>query len=152
VRLSQQAPEVPVDDISAYHLAEGTWRPRAETEVCFVTVSASSAPARARVATRGLLDDWLTEPQVDDALLVVSELVTNAVRHTPRDVVTLRLGRTVHRVRGEMCDDGPGFDVVLKRPAPTDLGGRGLLLVDALVSRWGASVVRGHCVWFEMDL
>jgi hypothetical protein len=51
-----------------------------------------------------------------------------------------------------MCDDGPGFDVVLQRPAPTDPSGRGLLLVDKLASRWGTSVVDGHCVWFEMDL
>jgi anti-sigma regulatory factor (Ser/Thr protein kinase) len=155
VRLKARSAGVDGHDTFAYHLARGTWRPLAETEACFVSVSTSKAPAAARAAARDLLGGRLTPSQVDDALLVVSELVTNAVRHAPRGAdarVTLHLGRTGRCLRGEMCDDGPGFDVVLQRPAPTDPGGRGLLLVDTLVSRWGTSVADGHCVWFETDL
>ncbi|MCW2995964.1 MAG: serine/threonine protein phosphatase [Conexibacter sp.] len=145
----------PAGDAFAYHLAQSSWQPPAETEVCFVSVAERSAPARGRVATRALLDGWLTPAQVGDALLLVSELMTNAVRHAPHGAgatVTLRLGRTGHCVRGEMSDDGPGFDVALERPRSTDSGGRGLLLVDALASRWGASMASGHCVWFELDV
>jgi anti-sigma regulatory factor (Ser/Thr protein kinase) len=156
VRLIEQAPP-PADagEAYAYHLAQSTWEPPAETEVCFVSVAEFSAPARGRVATRALLEGWLTPAQVDDALLVVSELMTNAVRHVSHGVdatVTLRLGRTGRCVRGEMSDGGPGFDVALERPRSTDSGGRGLLLVDTLASRWGASIASGHCVWFEMDV
>jgi anti-sigma regulatory factor (Ser/Thr protein kinase) len=155
MRLKARSAAADGHDTFAYHLAQGTWRPLAETEACFVSASASKAPAGARAATRDLLGGRLTASQVGDALLVVSELVTNAVRHAPggaHATVTLHLGRTGLCLRGEMCDDGPGFDVVLQRPAPADAGGRGLLLVDTLVSRWGTSVVDGHCVWFEMDL
>ena len=83
-----------------------------------------------------------------DLCLVVSELVTNAVTHG-QGSVRLRLQCDAGAVRGEVIDEGGGFESELREPGPFDAHGRGLLLVDRLTTRWGVHEGTTH-VWFEM--
>nr|WP_173937377.1 ATP-binding SpoIIE family protein phosphatase [Streptomyces chartreusis] len=106
-----------------------------------------SAPGRARRLARRTLSRWNLEDLGDSVELLVSELVTNAVRHTSRPV-TLRLMRT-DVLRCEIGDDAPELPR-LRRARPTDENGRGLYLVSRLAMRWGAArLSTGKIVWFE---
>jgi anti-sigma regulatory factor (Ser/Thr protein kinase) len=85
--------------------------------------------------------------------LLTSELVTNAVRHgstDPHESILLSARKVDGSVRVEVCDEGlTRFDADPDGRDIMEPGGNGLVLVDALASRWG--VIRGHpkCVWFE---
>ncbi|MFH9003181.1 SpoIIE family protein phosphatase [Streptomyces afghaniensis] len=106
-----------------------------------------AAPGRARRLARRTLSRWNLEELGDSVELLVSELVTNAVRHTSRPV-TLRLLRT-DVLRCEIGDDAPELPR-LRRARPTDENGRGLYLVSRLAMRWGAArLSTGKIVWFE---
>jgi serine phosphatase RsbU (regulator of sigma subunit) len=106
-----------------------------------------SAPGQARRLARRTLSRWNLEELGDSVELLVSELVTNAVRHTSRPV-TLRLLRT-DVLRCEIGDDAPELPR-LRRARPTDENGRGLYLVSRMAMRWGAArLSTGKIVWFE---
>ncbi|HEY9372551.1 SpoIIE family protein phosphatase, partial [Streptomyces sp.] len=109
-----------------------------------------AAPGRARRLARRALARWDLEELTDSVELLVSEVVTNAVRYAERPV-TLRLLRT-DVLRCEVGDDSPHLPT--QRPArDTDESGRGLAVVDALSSRWGVvPLYGGKAVWFEIDL
>jgi DNA-binding NarL/FixJ family response regulator len=120
--------------------------------VARMSTSLPSAAASAGSARRFVRDviDAATEEVMTDVELLVSELVINAVVHassSPRvDVV---LGRDRYRV--EVYDDDPTMPE-LREPGIADRGGRGILLLDRLASRWGAEPHgRGKVVWFERD-
>jgi anti-sigma regulatory factor (Ser/Thr protein kinase) len=82
--------------------------------------------------------------------MIVTELVTNAVRHGPGGPVEVAIYAGGNGMRGEVADPGPGIDHYgLDRRKATEEGGRGLFLVDALSDRWGLSVDRSR-VWFEV--
>jgi anti-sigma regulatory factor (Ser/Thr protein kinase) len=95
------------------------------------------------------LTGWACGHLADDAALLVSELVTNAVIHARSDVV-LRLWRTDSGIRVEIAerDSQP----VTARPVnPEALGGRGLYLVETLARDWGVRPAEpGKTVWFEL--
>ncbi|MFF1543341.1 SpoIIE family protein phosphatase [Streptomyces sp. NPDC058291] len=107
--------------------------------------------ARARAAVRERLRDWRLDALADPAELMVSELVTNALRHSRRRPVALRL------VRGDtlLCeveDDDHELPNLLSA-GPGDEAGRGLRVVSALARGWGASrTAEGKSVWFELTL
>lgn len=84
------------------------------------------------------------------AVLLTSELVTNAIRYGAPPV-TLRAGVSRRgALRVEVQDDEPGA-VVARRAKLDDVGGRGLQLVDSLADRWGYRSTRsGKRVWFEL--
>jgi anti-sigma regulatory factor (Ser/Thr protein kinase) len=89
-------------------------------------------------------------PEVcEDAVLVVSELVTNCVRHAAANftvVVETRGGR----LRVEVSDSGGGWPVV-RHPGSSEPTGRGLQIVHALSDEWGVDHGRGRTtVWFTM--
>ncbi len=91
--------------------------------------------AMARAAVLWRLDREMTET----ALLLVSELATNAIRHgSPPVRLSLRLDRD--RLRVEVTDSSPTLPE-LSRPGPNQIGGRGLQIVQLLSARWGASAV-----------
>ncbi|MFK8907118.1 SpoIIE family protein phosphatase [Streptomyces sp. YS-3] len=107
-----------------------------------------SAPGRARRLARRALDRWGLEELTDSVELLVSEVVTNAVRYAERPV-TLRLLRT-DVLRCEVGDDSPQLPRQ-RRARDTDEGGRGLFLVNRLARRWGATRLSGgKVVWFEL--
>lgn len=81
----------------------------------------------------------------DDILLILSELVTNSVRHaTDTDEVLVSIRATEDNVRLEVTDRGQGF----APSSPTR--GKGLHIVDRLADRWGVSVDDACTVWVEL--
>ncbi|MFJ4710885.1 SpoIIE family protein phosphatase [Streptomyces sp. NPDC088785] len=107
-----------------------------------------TAPSRARRLARSALARWGLEELTDSVELLVSEVVTNAVRYASRPV-TLRLLRT-DVLRCEVGDDVPQLPRQRQARA-TDEGGRGLFLVNRLARRWGATrLSTGKVVWFEL--
>jgi anti-sigma B factor antagonist len=123
------------------------------------------APSRARSTVRELLRNALEQSVLSSVVLMTSELVTNAVRHSmasdSSSIVGLRVVQFHDCVRVEVDDPGPGFDPatqVLERvPVPgPDQGGRGLFVVDRSAHRWGVRRLendRGQrfSVWFEIE-
>ena len=108
-----------------------------------------SAPGRARRLARRALSRWGLEEMTDSVELLVSEVVTNAVRYASRPI-TLRLLRT-DVLRCEVGDDVPQLPR-LRQARATDEGGRGLYLVNRLARRWGATrLSTGKVVWFELN-
>ena len=109
------------------------------------------AGARARALVRDALRDWGLVAIFDDAALVVTELVTNAITHGG-SAFRLQLSRTSGAFRIEVVDDGEGTP----EPQPQDTeaeGGRGIMLVDAMSSSWGVeNVPQGKLVWAEIAI
>ncbi len=96
----------------------------------------------------------LPESVLDDLRLVVSELVSNSIRHSTGDpdaLIRLRVWMSAEAVRIEAADTGRGFDPMVR---PSQSGsGWGLLLVGRLATRWGvAASDAGTTVWFERSL
>ncbi|WP_432092815.1 SpoIIE family protein phosphatase [Streptomyces sp. bgisy100] len=107
-------------------------------------------PGRARELTRRVLERWGLESMLDTTELMVSEVVTNAVRYASRPIA-LRLLRT-DVLRCEVGDDSPQVPR-MRRALAGDEGGRGLFLVDQLARRWGATrLSTGKVVWFEQPI
>jgi anti-sigma regulatory factor (Ser/Thr protein kinase) len=110
------------------------------------------APSRARTALLGL-DGSLAEMRQPVGLLV-SELVTNAVKHGGADeerCISIRLDCSPGRVHAEVVDDGPGFEPRMGRRIDPLEDGFGFALVDQIADRWGVHVEDGTRVWFEID-
>ncbi|MEV4787853.1 ATP-binding protein [Streptomyces tuirus] len=108
--------------------------------------------ARSRLAGSGIQAD---EPLAETLILLVSELVTNAVVHTGRPaVLRLSLPHAVTEgttVRLEVADHS-GRAPVPRCAGDDATGGRGLALVDGLADRWGWSVeATGKRIWCELD-
>jgi len=100
------------------------------------------------------------DQQVDEALafdvrLLVSELVTNSVRHAdigPEDSILLKVALSDASVRVEVVDTGPGFELPdeAEGDAAAEEGGWGIFFVKQLADRYGADRDGGR-VWFEID-
>jgi anti-sigma regulatory factor (Ser/Thr protein kinase) len=90
----------------------------------------------------------------DDVALLVTELVTNAVRHGgagPDRPLRLELVRHNGRVRVEVVDEGNHFEAPSRPVGGDSAGGWGLFLVDRIAERWGVCPASaGTCVWFEV--
>ncbi|MEY9943724.1 SpoIIE family protein phosphatase [Kitasatospora sp. GAS1066B] len=123
----------------------------AETEVATWTLAVDRAEVRrARRLVRDQLAAWQLSALSDTTELLVSELVTNAVR-VARDYVQLQLIR-VDKLLVEVSDDNHNLPSL--EPAESmDENGRGLNLVSKLAERWGtARKAVGKVVWFEQPL
>lgn len=113
-------------------------------------VDAGSAAAARRAVEGGLSLEGET---LETVKLLVSELVTNSVRHAglpPSAEIGLRARAGGGLVRVEVTDAGPGFDPA-NCPEPSEAGGWGLRLVDAMADRWGVEITPVVRVWFELD-
>ncbi|MFF4179563.1 SpoIIE family protein phosphatase [Streptomyces sp. NPDC001750] len=109
-----------------------------------------TAPRQARSLIRQTLNRWGLDELSDSVELLVSEVVTNAVRYAERPV-TLRLLRTDF-LRCEVGDDAPQLPRQ-RRARGMDERGRGLVVVNRLARRWGATrLSTGKVVWFELTL
>ena len=112
----------------------------------------SAATARQAV---GELSHALPEDVLGDVRLLVSELVTNALRHAglgDDERIALAVGVTDQAVRVEVTDHGRGFDPSAVPSDPEAAEGWGLYLVATLSDRWGAeSNGDATRVWFELD-
>jgi len=116
--------------------------------------SSTEAAAEARRALDGLAGK-LPDRRMRDLRLLVSELVTNAVRHAglaPGDRIRLRIDVRTRALRVEVHDPGRGFEPRPPRPDPARASGWGLFLVDELADRWGLEgAAPGTSIWFELD-
>lgn len=121
-----------------------------EAEVPLPSRPESAATAR-RLAQVVVLRQWgLTPKMTEDAVLLVSELVGNAVRHTGARVFGLRMRRRRGWIRIEVRDPSRGLPCLMP-VQEMDVSGRGLFLVDKLSDRWGVDLLpRGKTTWFEM--
>jgi anti-sigma regulatory factor (Ser/Thr protein kinase) len=126
------------------------WAPRVEEALaCWDLRVEPRAAAAARALTRTALLRWrIGDPAgAADIVLMVDELVTNAVQHG-RGPVRLRLSVGDARVRGEVTDASPVIPQP-GRPGPDGEDGRGLLLVTALADEFGVTPGGyGKVVWF----
>jgi anti-sigma regulatory factor (Ser/Thr protein kinase) len=107
---------------------------------------------RARHLVGSSLDRWGVPDDDGVAVLLVSELVTNALRY---GVQPMRLvaRRADGAVRVEIHDGRTGEAPRVQHAAPDATAGRGMMLVDALATRWGWSEFGGSKqVWFEIDV
>jgi anti-sigma regulatory factor (Ser/Thr protein kinase) len=104
----------------------------------------------ARRFVRDTLELWGCSEFVDSAVLVVSEIFTNAVLHGSGDPEVVLL---LHADRVEVQVHDAEISPPVKRTArPEDLSGRGLGIVDSLCDTWGSvPLVRGKCVWCSLD-
>jgi anti-sigma regulatory factor (Ser/Thr protein kinase) len=115
------------------------------------------AVAMARDLVARVVDDSsVSTDRVDDVRLLVSEVVTNALRHAGLDdsgSIALAVDVSHDRVRVEVADRGPGFDPgALREPSVDQVGGWGLVLVEQLSDRWGVERNDPNLVWFELRL
>lgn len=113
--------------------------------------------AKASFHARRWLDerirDRLPPNRVDDACLAVSEVVTNAVRHSGarQAPVEIRVRAHDRTVRVEVQDAGPGFEPGrLGPPDPVRGSGYGLQILERVTDRWGLSGRSPTTVWFEL--
>ncbi|MEV1081949.1 ATP-binding protein [Streptomyces sp. NPDC050211] len=151
-------------------MAEGsiTFAWGAMTSTGFVALSASAGnqavesgfevdflPAEIRTGqmrqiTRAQLSQWDLTMLTDDATLVVSELVTNAIKHGKGRPVGLRVRRSACELRIEVTDGTP-TPARLRSADLADENGRGLLLVAAVAKEWGVSP-DGTMTWCSLAI
>lgn len=87
------------------------------------------------------------EPRFDDVVLVVSELVSNSVRHGSSNGIDVKVTAGPGTIRVEVADDGPGFATDVARG-----DGLGLTIVEKLSERWGLEEGRSKfTVWAELS-
>ncbi|MFI5802081.1 ATP-binding protein [Streptomyces sp. NPDC051561] len=138
-----------VDDERAQQTLELFGNPT-EGEVRLPSRPESAGHAR-RLTQCVVQRQWGLSPQVTEfAVLLVSELVGNAVRHTGARVFGLKMLRRRGWIRIEVRDPSRGLPCLMP-VHELDVSGRGLFLVDKLSDRWGVDLLpRGKTTWFEM--
>ncbi|MGI5194708.1 ATP-binding protein [Streptomyces sp. CA-288835] len=121
-----------------------------QAEVPLPSRPESAATAR-RLTQVVVLREWGLSPKItEDAVLLVSELVGNAVRHTGARVFGLRMRSRRGWIRIEVRDPSRGLPCLMP-VRDLDVSGRGLTLVDKLSDRWGVDLLpRGKTTWFEI--
>jgi anti-sigma regulatory factor (Ser/Thr protein kinase) len=112
----------------------------------FARTPAAAGEARRLVTTH--FGDLLREEPLDDVLLVVSELVTNAVLYGRGDI-ELRLALDGGHLMGAVTDDGPGFGQELPPVDPGRVGGHGLHIVGRVAEAWGRCEGPAN-IWFRI--
>lgn len=113
-----------------------------------------AAASLARSAVNSVAAPWARPEVLEDAHLLISEIVTNSVRHgrpSPDSHINLSLILTEEKLRAEVRDDGPGFAPERIQRSPDQIGGWGLGIVQEVADRWGVDKNGGVCVWFEID-
>jgi anti-sigma regulatory factor (Ser/Thr protein kinase) len=117
---------------------------------------AQAEPERVAVARqqlRELLHDWDSADQIDSAVLLLSEMLTNVLVHTDADALLLaevRGGPGARRMRVEVTDTSDDLPHK-RRPGELASSGRGLMLIELLAEAWGVDPRgEGKSIWFEL--
>ncbi|MFJ3667867.1 SpoIIE family protein phosphatase [Streptomyces sp. NPDC090106] len=117
---------------------------------------AQAEPERVAVAReqlRELLHDWTSRDQVDSAVLLLSETLTNVLVHTDADALLLAEvhgSAAARRIRVEVTDTSDDLPHK-RRPGELASSGRGLMLIELLADAWGVDPRgRGKSIWFEL--
>ncbi|MEU3748541.1 MULTISPECIES: SpoIIE family protein phosphatase [Streptomyces] len=145
------------DDIAVLLLSRRPAGPLVEAPRRTLMTIAQAEPERiaeAREQLRQLLHDWTDGDQLDSAVLMVSEMVTNVLVHTDGDallVAEVACGEESRRLRVEVSDQSD--ELPHKRhPGEMASSGRGLLLMEMLADAWGfAPRGEGKSIWFELN-
>jgi anti-sigma regulatory factor (Ser/Thr protein kinase) len=121
-----------------------------------VRLRLASGPDAVAAARRGLdgLESKVGAERLNDMRLLVSELVTNSVRHARNgDGEELELAVRVSDETIHVCvsDHGPGFEAAPRTPDDDPGSGWGLFLVEQLSDRWGVELNGSTQVWFEIE-
>jgi len=141
-------------DLLARQLRGGTW-PHERLRSAAVELPGG---LRASAAARGLVAETLggeaSSVELHDLLIIITELVNNAVVHggaaDATERVLVHVAAADARLRAEVSSRGSSFQI--RAPSPKEEpGGFGLLLVDQLSSRWGVDGGADYTVWFEID-
>ncbi|MFB6842105.1 SpoIIE family protein phosphatase [Streptomyces sp. NPDC056361] len=145
------------DDIAVLLLSRRPAGPAVEAPRRTLMTIAQAEPERiaeARQQLRQLLHDWADEDQVDSAVLMVSEMVTNVLVHTDGDallVAEVACAEKSRRLRVEVSDTSD--ELPHKRhPGEMASSGRGLVLMGMLAHAWGVDPRgEGKAIWFELN-
>ncbi|MEF3112390.1 ATP-binding protein [Streptomyces chrestomyceticus] len=106
---------------------------------------------RARRLVVTALKTWGLYELADEATLITSELVTNALKHSKCRYMRLRVSRPASDRVLVIVTDRSVAPPILRAPDEKEMNGRGLLLVDVLSNRWGAARRPfGKSVWAEL--
>ncbi|MFD8815496.1 SpoIIE family protein phosphatase [Streptomyces sp. NPDC059627] len=128
-------------------------RPRMRRTLLSVAQAEPERVAEARQHVRELLHDWGSPDQVDSAVLLVSEMLTNVLVHTDADALLLAevSGQAPERcLRVEVTDAGDDLPHK-RRPGELASSGRGLVLIEILADAWGVDPRgQGKSIWFEL--
>ena len=122
-----------------------------------LSLELGNGPQAIGAARRALagLEGQVERGLIDDVRLLVSELVTNSVRHgslEPNDPIELEVRVFDNMVRVCVTNPGAGFEPPEQAgDRGTVAGGWGLYLVDRLADRWGIVDEDATCVWFEIE-
>jgi anti-sigma regulatory factor (Ser/Thr protein kinase) len=119
-----------------------------ELSLALVVPRAERGPAVARTRVREAFDGRITPRQLEDLLIIVSELSTNALLYG-RGEIRLRVQLDGGTVRGEVVDEGGGFQRAVAQRGIDAVGGKGLHIVGSLAGEWGIHDGSSH-VWFEL--
>ncbi|MCX4512085.1 SpoIIE family protein phosphatase [Streptomyces sp. NBC_01619] len=157
----------------ASHYTTGPLADRREDDIAVVLLSRHGRPARraprrtvltvaqaeperiaiARQQLRDLLHDWADGEQIDSAVLMVSEMVTNVLVHTDGDALMVAEAAGEHggrRLRVEVSDTSDELPH-RRRPGEMASSGRGLVLMEMLADLWGVDPRgEGKSIWFEL--
>jgi anti-sigma regulatory factor (Ser/Thr protein kinase) len=123
-----------------------------------VSIKLEAGPSAAALARSALapIERRLDEVVMADVRLLVSELVTNSVRHAdmapPPGAVSVDVSLDSRKIHVEVRDSGAGFEPRRRHPGQSKAGGWGLFLVERLADRWGVMCNNFTRVWFEIDL
>ena len=107
--------------------------------------------AEARTKVCDAVTPKLGDGEADTLRLLVSEVVTNAVRHGDGDTPVEVHASWNSEVRVEVCDRGHGFTPAPRLGAVHEPGGFGLFLLGTLADRWGVETDQGTTVWFVLQ-
>ncbi|MFE4623807.1 SpoIIE family protein phosphatase [Streptomyces mirabilis] len=146
--MDAMVPVAPRDDVAL--LVAGTRLLDGKRTASWDVPSDPSAVADVRAAAARLLDDWDMKEEAFTLELILSELVTNAIRHA-----TGPIGVRLIRDRSLICEvsDGSSVSPHLRRATTMDEGGRGLFLVAQFADRWGTRYTSGgKVIWTEQQL
>ncbi|GAB2470232.1 SpoIIE family protein phosphatase [Streptomyces incanus] len=131
-----------------------TVRPSLRRTMLTVDQAEPERVAEARQQLRELLHDWCSPDQVDSAVLLLSEVLTNVLVHTDADALLeaeITDGPQGRRIRIEVTDAGDDLPH-LRTPGELASSGRGLLLIELLAHTWGVDPRgKGKSIWFELD-
>ena len=125
--------------------------PPTELQQCRVRLATGpAAPGEARSQVRAAIRDWGVPVDPDAAVLLTSELVTNAIACEPGETVTVGIQCVRGGLRVDVYDTSPSFPVVTVAPGDAETG-RGLMLVAALAAEWGFyRTPAGKAVYFML--
>ncbi|PAZ14151.1 phosphatase [Streptomyces sp. SA15] len=128
-------------------------RPRIRRTMLSVAQAEPELVAVARQHLRELLHDWTSPDQVDSAVLLLSEMLTNVLVHTDADALLLAEVRGepgARRMRVEVTDTSDDLPH-RRRPGELASSGRGLMLIELLAEVWGVDPRgEGKSIWFEL--